>query len=175
MLSLLRSLIRWASVVRAGDDAGQFPLQQVEYLGKVADCIMVFPYGMHANVDGDSLAAMLAMNGNVDNRAAIPTSMSRRAKLESGEVTFYSPLTRSFVTFKKNGDIEVSSVASVVATAVGDITASAGGKITLEAGATVEIKGATGAPVKGVVQGDCLCAFTGAPHPMISSNFKGSI
>jgi len=167
MTSLWNKLIRWASVVRGGDDSGQFPLQQVEYLGKVADCIMIFPYGMHANVDGDSLAAMLAMNGNVDNRAAIPTSMSRRASLAPGEVTFYSPLTRSAVTFKANGNVEVLSIAEVIV--------SAAGKVLLEAGATVEIKGAKGAPVKGIVQGDCICAYTGQPHPMVSSNVKGSV
>lgn len=47
-------------------------------------------------------------------------------------------------------------------------------KVTLEAGATVELKGATGAAVKGLVQGDCLCAFTGQPHPMVSATVKGS-
>ena len=125
MTSLLYRLIRWASVKRAGDDAGQFPMQQVEYLGKVADCIMVFPYGMHANVDGNSLAVMLAMNGNVDNRAAIPSSMNQRTQLAAGEVTFYSPVTRSAVTFKANGDVVVNAKGNLIATATGSASITA--------------------------------------------------
>ena len=175
MNRLVSKLIRWASVVRAGKDDDQFPTQQVEYFGKTADCIMIFPYGMHANVDGNSLAVMLAMNGALDNRVAIPTSMNRRAVLASGEVTFYNPVTGSAVTFKANGDIEAVSANDIKATAAGNIEATAAGKITLDAGATVEVKGSTGAAVKGIVQGDCICAFTGAPHPMISGTVKGSM
>jgi phage baseplate assembly protein gpV len=125
MNSLLTKLIRWASVVRAGNDADQFPIQQVEYLEKVADCIMIFPYGMHANVDGNSLAVMLALNGALDNRVAIPTSMNRRTALTSGEVTVYSPVTRSAVTFKANGDVVVNANGNLVATATGSATITA--------------------------------------------------
>jgi hypothetical protein len=57
-MPLLSKLIRWCSVVRGGSDSAQFPMQQVGYLGKTADCVMLFPYGMHANVDGNSLALM---------------------------------------------------------------------------------------------------------------------
>jgi hypothetical protein len=127
MPGLLAKLIRWASVVRAGADDGQFPLQQTEYLGKVADTIMIFPYGMHANVDGDSLALLLAIGGNLDNRAAIPTSMNRRARLASGEVTIYSPLTGSAVTFLANGDIKIDAAGDIIGTAAGDVSISAGG------------------------------------------------
>jgi hypothetical protein len=129
--NLLTKLIRWASVVRAGSDADQFPTQQVEYLGKVADCIMVFPYGMHANVHGDSLAVMLAMNGALDNRAAIPSSMNNRQALAGGEVMIYSPLSGSSVIFKANGDI--------IANAKGNITAIAGGNVSVTASGTADV------------------------------------
>lgn len=141
MISLLNRLVRWASVTRAGDDTGQFPTQQVEYLGKVADCIMVFPYGMHANVDGNALAVLLAMNGNVDNRAAIPTSMNRRSALASGEVTIYSPVTRSAVTFKANGDVVVNANGDVVVNANGNLIATASGSATVTAPA-INLNGA---------------------------------
>lgn len=59
--------------------------------------------------------------------------------------------------------------------AKGPVNVTAEGKVTITGFATVEVIGADGLPVKGLVQGDCLCAFTGQPHPMISSNVKGSI
>jgi phage baseplate assembly protein V len=40
---------------------------------------------------------------------------------------------------------------------------------------TVEIYGAAGVTVNGVVMGDCICAFTGRPHIMRSSNVKASV
>jgi hypothetical protein len=55
------------------------------------------------------------------------------------------------------------------------ITILPNGKIEMTGVATVDIAGADGAPVKGVVQGDCLCAFTGRPHIMLSSNVKASV
>jgi hypothetical protein len=139
MNSLLTKLIRLVSVVRSGSDTDQFPMQQVEYLDKVADCIMVFPYGMHANVDGNSLAVMMAMNGALDNRVAIPTSMNRRATLASGEVTFYSPVTRSSVTFKANGDVVVDSKNNLIATVAGDASVTADGDATVTVGGSANV------------------------------------
>lgn len=55
------------------------------------------------------------------------------------------------------------------------ITVLENGKIEIEAVATVDIAGAAGATVKGVVQGDCICPYTGRPHIMISSNVKASV
>lgn len=121
MTSLSR-LIRWASVRLAGKDTGALPTQQVAYLGKASDCVMVFPYGMHANVDGNALALMFAVGGDDDNKAAIPTSGNRREVLAPGEVMVYSPLTRSSVIFRAGGGIDV--------TAHGDLTATVGGAIT---------------------------------------------
>ena len=55
------------------------------------------------------------------------------------------------------------------------ITIDTSGKIEITGVATVEIAGADGAPVKGVIQGDCICALTGQPHIMTSSNVKASV
>jgi len=117
-------LIRWALVTKAGADTGQFPVQQVTYLGKAADATMVFPYGMHANVDGDSIGPLLVLGGNLENRAMIPTSMTRRSRLASGDVEVYSPVSRSRVTFRANGSVEVVGT-DVTVTASGVLTATA--------------------------------------------------
>jgi len=57
----------------------------------------------------------------------------------------------------------------------GDIDVEAPGKITVAGAGTVEIVGAEGAEVKGVLQGDCICAYTGQPHIMTSANVKASV
>lgn len=123
--SFLNKIVRWASVVRASKDTGQFPIQQVQYHGKTADCVMVFPYGMHANVDGNALAVMMTFAGNLEDRAAIPTSMTRRSKLASGDVEFYSPVSRSRVTIRANGDVEVDARGNLTATVAGAATVAA--------------------------------------------------
>lgn len=133
-MGLFKRLIRWASVVRSGTDTGQFPVQQVVYLGKTADAIMVFPYGMHANVDGNSIGPLVLLNGNDENRAMVPTSMTRRSTLGSGDVEIYSPVSRSRVTIRANGDVEVDA-ANITATASGDLTATVTGSVAVTASA----------------------------------------
>jgi len=133
MVSYLKRLIRWAKVVKAGADTGQFPVQQVTYLGKAGDAVMIFPYGMHANVD-DGLALMVAVGGDAENRGAVPTSMTRRSKLASGDVEFYSPVSRSRVTFRANGDIEADAKRDLIATVAGDASVDVGGDTSLTVG-----------------------------------------
>jgi phage baseplate assembly protein gpV len=132
MVSLIKRIVRWASVTRGGKDTEKYPVQQVIYLGKTADSIMVFPYGMHANVDSADLALMFAVSGDTDNRATLPTSMTRRSTLAAGDVEIYSPVSRSRVTIRANGDVEVDG-ANITATASGSITATAGTSATVTA------------------------------------------
>lgn len=63
------------------------------------------------------------------------------------------------------GEIEVK--------ATGDCNAEIQGKTVLKSMGTIELDGGSGA-VKGLVQGDCLCAYTASPHPHISATVKGS-
>ena len=84
MKNLIKNIVRWAKITTAGTDDQQFATQQMEYLGKVADGIIVFPYGLHGNVPPDALALMFAVQGNPDNRAAIAWTPKNRPKLKSG-------------------------------------------------------------------------------------------
>lgn len=103
------NMIRWARITKAGSDAEQFATQQMEYLGKVADGIIVFPYGIHANVPADSLALMFAVQDNPDNRAAIAWTPKKRPKLAAGEVAFYHPPTDAFIIWRKTGDLDIET------------------------------------------------------------------
>lgn len=103
------NMIRWARITKAGSDTEQFAAQQMEYLGKVADGLIVFPYGIHANVPADSLALMFAVQGNPDNRAAIAWTPKDRPKLASGEVALYHPPTDAFIIWRKTGDLDIET------------------------------------------------------------------
>ena len=70
-------------------------------------------------------------------------------------------------TIQPNGQIDIVGV--------GDFNVTAEGKAKIVGKATVEIDGAGSGAVKGVVQGDCICSYTGQIHPMISGNVKSSL
>ena len=109
----ITSILRWARITKASDDDGQFALQQLEYLGKTANCLIVFPYGIHGNVPADALALMMSMQGNADNRAAFAWTPKIRPKLKDGEVSFYHPPTGGTVIWKENGNLAIKTSADV--------------------------------------------------------------
>jgi len=95
-------------VTKAGDDTpDKFHTQQLEYLGKPADALMVFPYGLHANVTPDALALIFSAQANPENRAAIAWTPKQRPKLAEGEAAFYHPPTGAFIIWKANGDLDI--------------------------------------------------------------------
>lgn len=108
-MKIIRNLLRWARITAPGADDQQFAVQQMEYLGKVADGLIVFPYGLHGNVPADSLALMFAVQGNPDNRAAIAWTPKDRPKLAAGEVAFYHPPTDAFMIWRASGDLDIES------------------------------------------------------------------
>ncbi len=110
LLSTLKDLIKRATITKGGADDGQFNIQQVTYLGKVADCEVIFPYGMSANLPKDALLVMFNVNANEQNRAGIGTLPNERKKnLETGEVAFFHPFTKSFIYFRNSGDIDIDT------------------------------------------------------------------
>lgn len=86
----------------------------MEYMGKTADGFMVFPYGLFANVPKDTLALMLAIQGNPDNRAAIACSVDNRPDLEEGETAFYHPLIPGLlIKLKADGKMSIESAVKI--------------------------------------------------------------
>ena len=114
MIKMVRNLLRLARITKAGDDTGRSPVQQMEYLGKTADGVIVFPYGMHANVPADTAALMMALQGNAENRFALPFNTSDRPKLADGEVAFFHPLLPDMIIkLQANGKMLIKSGVSV--------------------------------------------------------------
>jgi phage gp45-like len=81
----------------------------MEYLGKVADGGMLFPYGMHGNVPADFLALIGAVQGNPDNRVVIGVMPKDRPTLKAGEVAFYHPPTRALIKWDENGNLSITT------------------------------------------------------------------
>lgn len=107
---MLRKLIRWARVTAAGTDTSQYATQQVEYMGKVGDSFMVFPYGLHGNLPPNSLALMFSVGGNPDVRASIGWTPSLRPELKAGEVALYHPLIPDMMIYlREDGTMLVKS------------------------------------------------------------------
>ena len=122
---MLRDFLRWARITKSGSDSEQFHTQQMEYLGKVSDGVMVFPYGVHGNLPEDSLALMFSVQGNPENRAAIGWTPKNRPKMAEGEVTFYHPPTNSVIAWRSGGNLEITTNANVTLTAGGSVTINA--------------------------------------------------
>lgn len=111
-LGKLKNIIRFAKITGAADNAAQFPVQQMEFKGKVVNALQLFPYGFYANVSADSLGVMFSIEGNESNRAAISyTPNLRPDDLEQDECAFYHPHTKTFIKIRNNGDLEIDSKA----------------------------------------------------------------
>lgn len=95
----------------------------------------------------------------------------------------------SFFKFTNDGKVAMNAAAGMDLVVTGNLSANVSGNITATAGGTITTTstGATavnaagiglkgsGAATRGIVQGDCVCAFTGAPHPQISATVGGTL
>jgi phage gp45-like len=133
----LKKLIQLVRITAGGLDDKDAPVQQIEYMGKVASGVMVFPFGFHANVDPDSLGIKLSYNAQPENRAVFPFSFLKRPKhLATGEVVVYHPKTGTKIHFRDNGDIDVvanTAKSGNVNITCNDVTVNAAGDAKIDA------------------------------------------
>lgn len=108
-MNIIKNIVRWATITKAGSDNEQFDTQQISYLGKVADGLIVFPYGLHGNVPPDAFALMFSVGGAPEKRAAIAWTPKDRPILAEGEVAFYHPPTDAFMIWRVNGDLDIET------------------------------------------------------------------
>ncbi len=96
----------------------------------------------------------------------------------------------SALKFHNDGSVELISNKNLTATVGGDMNATVtgtlnasgnavnvtatGGKVIVKGSSEVDLLGNNQTAANGIVQGDCICAFTGSPHPMFSTSVKGS-
>jgi hypothetical protein len=85
---------------------------------------------------------------------------------KEGSVSIIHRATGTEITIDKDGKLVLHGGEAVFVSSLK--------KMILLAMETIELDGGSGSPL-GVVQGGCLCAFTGAPHGMVSTNVKASL
>ena len=162
-----RNAIRWAKIARAGTDAEQFHVQQLEYLERVGTAIIVEPFGFHANCAADSLALIFSVQGNAENRAAIAWSPKNRPKMLEGEVSVYHPETNSLICWRSGGNLEITTDANVTATIGGNVTANVGGNIAVTADGNINadaggnLSASAGGNAEITVSGDLSATVSG--------------
>lgn len=97
---------------------------------------------------------------------------SRPVHCESG-VFYLIHKSGSAMKFNNDGTVDLITHSDLRVTVGGAMTTTVTNKSSTTAN-KVDIDGGTGG-LKGIVQGDCLCAYSGKPHPMVSGTVKGSI
>lgn len=153
----LRLMISRAVIKTVNDGLKLQGLQITLLAGNVADDVEHFQhYGFTSVPEDGAEAIVLNINGHL---VVIATGDRRHRKkgMALGEVAIYHK-DGSYLWLKNNGDID----------------ALATGKVKLKGTTGVELDGGTGTPM-GIVQADCLCAFTGQKHPMFSTTTKASL
>ncbi len=97
----------------------------------------------------------------------------RRINYGDGSFTEYNETTHTMTVTVNGGDTVLNTTGNLDAVVGGNADVMADGAASVTAN-TITLDGASGGGAKGVVQGDCLCAFTRAPHPQISATVDAS-
>ena len=114
MLAKIKNLIKYGKITKAGDDTKAFPVQQITYNGKTVDCLILNPFGYHANLDIDALVAVLAVEGDESNRFAVGGYTPTRPACDIGETVIFHPETQSYIKFTKTGAIAINTASKDV-------------------------------------------------------------
>lgn len=145
--TFIRNLIKRGTVTRKTADTGQFAIAQLKWISdKTGNVEVIHPYGISSYAPVGSLALMFNVMGHESNRAAIINDPKRRFKdLKEGEVAIGNFLTRSYVKFLENGDIEIIGTADQNITITGNSNLTVGGNcnITTTGNTTITTTGNT--------------------------------
>jgi phage baseplate assembly protein V len=120
--------------------------------------------------------AQAAIVGQLYSATLLPPSTDENLDIvqwDDGSLVSYDSAAHRYTIAVNGGDIQLNATGNVDAAIGGNLEAIAEGHAHVIAN-TIELDGAGGGGVKGLVQGDCMCAYTGAPHPQVSGTVKGS-
>jgi len=169
-------------VVTLVNAAGSIQLVQGEGLNgeKVQGAEYFQHFGFRSNMPEGTMFVTIPLGGKTVHCVIVASEHADYGPkgLLPGESALYNAhgmkvtLTKDGIVVDGGGKpVTVNNVSDANVTASGAVNVKAGGKATVEASG-IELKG--GGATKGMVQGDCICPFTGAPHSHISNTVKGS-
>jgi len=145
ILTFIKNLIKRGTVSRKTEDSGDYSIAQIKWMSKkVGNVEVLHPYGMSSYAPVGSLALMFNIMGQEANRAAIVNDPKRRFKdLKEGEVAIGNFLTRSYVKFLENGDIEIVTTNNQNITVTGDsnLTVAGSANITVTGDSNLTVAG----------------------------------
>lgn len=155
--------------------AGAVQLVQLDGMAgeQLQDAELFQQYGYTSNPPKGAMAIVLPIGGRTAHGIVIATEHGsyRLKSLKPGETALYTDEGDS-VILKRGRVMEVTTQTMTVNCATATVNCT--GKATVKASGGIDADGMGTGAVKGCVQGDCICAFTGAPHSHISASVKAS-
>lgn len=110
LINKISNIVKRAVVTKSGGDDQGSHTCHCSFLGKDTVVEQIYPYGMSANAPVGCVVLSFSVGGNEANQAGIPYSQQIRfSGLKSGEVVFGNPLSRSYIKFDEDGNIEIYS------------------------------------------------------------------
>lgn len=122
---------------------------------------------------GGDLANGFVLTGIFSKNNPAPANSDKiyHHQFKNGDTIIHNSETGDLTATIK-GSATITADKNIVATAKENINATAEGDVTITAGG--KIVNTVGGSSKGVVQGDCICPFTGSPHIMVSATVEAS-
>jgi len=101
-------MIKIALSTKVMEDTKKFPFLQAQFMTKVNDIWLVTPYGYYSSPPEGSIGLVFNIQAQEQNRAGIFNDYDRRNKnLEEGELELFNTLTKTRITLKANGDLDI--------------------------------------------------------------------
>lgn len=130
-------------------------------------------------IGGDPRYPIITGWRNAQSGNGVDWRRFHHANIELLADTLFKIIAGGDVLIKTATKIEVQADATLDITAKGAITINTDADIKVNAKGKATVKAASidlnAGAMKGVVQGDCLCSFTGAPHGQVSGTVKASV
>lgn len=134
------NIVKRAFVSQSLTDDKSSGIVQVSYFGKTGVSEVISPYGLSVRLPTGIQVLLFAVQSQENNRACIGYSQKDRFKdLEEGEVVIGNPLTRSFIKFDIDGNIEIESTGKIDIKSAKDVTIDVTGTVDLKATGDVTV------------------------------------
>lgn len=135
-------MIKIARTTGIMNDTKQFPFMQAQFMTKVNDIWFMTPYGFYSSPPEKSIGIVFNIQAQEQNRVGIFNDYERRNKnLKEGELELFNTLTKTRITLKVNGDLDVFVNNNEIINITGNDTIIIGGNrnVTIQGNETVTV------------------------------------